>query len=330
MKNIIKTILIDFKIVNLLRRINKKPRILYWHGVDYLKDSVLEAESFEYKVFKDQIDFLEKNYEIVSIDDFYYRISNNKITGKEVVLTFDDGYRNNLTVVAPFLKEKEIPFTVFISTNNITHNKLFPTSILRLVLLGSTIDKVNIDSISFYENISSNVDRFRILNYLSKQIKTRKLEEVEVIIDELISNITEDEYSRLREEFTSIIPMNWEEVRNLLCYGATIGSHCLDHICCHDNQDTNVVKNQIFKSKDIIEKELNVECKYFAYPNGDYTKISNELVEEAGYIMGFSTKKNIIDLSLSQRYAMPRLGVSNNLKDFIFNISIKPYKKNKL
>jgi peptidoglycan/xylan/chitin deacetylase (PgdA/CDA1 family) len=38
------------------------------------------------------------------------------VTGRHVCVTFDDGYRDNLTVAAPILRELEIPATVFVAT----------------------------------------------------------------------------------------------------------------------------------------------------------------------------------------------------------------------
>jgi peptidoglycan/xylan/chitin deacetylase (PgdA/CDA1 family) len=36
-----------------------------------------------------------------------------------IVITFDDGYRDNLTIAAPLLQLRQIPFTVFVTTNHV-------------------------------------------------------------------------------------------------------------------------------------------------------------------------------------------------------------------
>jgi len=131
----------------ILRITNRTPRILFWHGVDYIKNSTVEQESLSFHTFVQQINYLKKNYEIISIDEFYSRYSTKSFNGKEIVLTFDDGYKNNLTVVAPLLKSLSLPFTVFISTNNVSSVALFPSSIVRLLVFGSQLKKIEASSI---------------------------------------------------------------------------------------------------------------------------------------------------------------------------------------
>jgi peptidoglycan/xylan/chitin deacetylase (PgdA/CDA1 family) len=41
-------------------------------------------------------------------------------TGHGLAITFDDGYRDNLTVAAPLLVESKLPFTVFVTPNFVT------------------------------------------------------------------------------------------------------------------------------------------------------------------------------------------------------------------
>lgn len=67
--------------------------------------------------FRDQIDYLQANYQIISLSEFINaRRANLKLPSNAAVLTFDDGVRNFLTVVAPLLAERKIPATSFIVT----------------------------------------------------------------------------------------------------------------------------------------------------------------------------------------------------------------------
>lgn len=62
--------------------------------------------------FKEIIDELRINYQIVSIDDIY-----EKTEKKKAVITFDDGWMDAYMNAYPFLKRYNIPFTVYITTN---------------------------------------------------------------------------------------------------------------------------------------------------------------------------------------------------------------------
>lgn len=70
-------------------------------------------------LFEKHLDFLQKKYNIVSLDEFLEaRRANRPLPPYSVVLTFDDGKRNFLTVIAPQLIKRNLPATAFLVVNN--------------------------------------------------------------------------------------------------------------------------------------------------------------------------------------------------------------------
>ncbi|GGZ93631.1 polysaccharide deacetylase family protein [Algibacter mikhailovii] len=324
-KSILKKTFLFFRGDILLKKTNKTPRVIFWHGVDNNPDPLIEAESIDKKAFIKQLNYLEKNYSIIGIDDFHLRYKNNKFIGDEILLTFDDGYRNNLTVLAPILKERNIPYTVFISTKNISEGKLFPTSILRLVIYGSSITNVSIPFLNINLSINKSDDeKKKTYAIINEFIKESSLKDVEIICSQLINNIPENEWDMLVNKYNSVKPLTWDEIREIQKTGCTIGSHCIDHICCHDNQNKEEVKNQIVESKKTIEKELQIDCNYFAFPNGDYTDYAKECVRDAGYKMGFSTKRVRFNYQDNEQLAIPRFSMPFNFDTFKITLNLYP------
>lgn len=308
----------------LLMLLNRTPRVLFWHGVDNKHNPSVELEIFDINTFKKQIDYLRKNFEIISIEEFETRFKSNQFTNKEIVLTFDDGYANNLHIVTPILHEYKLPFTVFISTEHIATGELYPTSIARIIVKGAALERVTIPSQNKNYNLSSSKE-IEIANIeISQLLKRLPLNEVRQITKDLISNVTPQQWEDLKERYKSVRPMDWQEVFELSKY-ATIGSHCKYHICCHSNQDEQEVKKQIFESKRNIEDNLNLECRYFAYPNGDFTDFSNRFVKEAGYKMGFSTDKIKIKPNKPLTH-IPRIGVPEDINTFKMFTNLYPKK----
>jgi|SRR5690554_3009134 len=316
MKKILKNLFILFRVDSILRYKNRRSRILFWHGVDNNPHSLIEAESIHIDKFKLQIEYLNKYYEIISIEDFYERCKRKSLNGKEIVLTFDDGYRNNLTVLAPYLNSLKLPFTVFISTNHIESGDIYPTSLLRLMIFGSNLSRINIPFLKKEFLLEKEIDKINMYKYLSDYIKTHPLNDVKIIYNELLENVGRDNYKKLVQTYNSLLPMNWNEVKLLSEMGATIGSHCLDHICCHDNQNSDELVRQITQSKRVIEEKLGVSCDFFAYPNGDYNDIAINSVLNAGYKMGFTTKNIAIQQNVEQFPIIPRVSVPFNVDTF--------------
>ena len=321
----IKDIFINFKGDSILRLLNRTPRILFWHGVDNRIDDNIEAEIFDLRVFEEQIKYLNKYFEVISIEEFEKRFLTNSFSNREIVLTFDDGYANNLYVVEPILDRYNLPFTVFISTEHISTGQFFPTSVNRIIVRGGGLKSISIPSQNIYFNLETEKDINNALNSISNLLKTLHLKQVRGITNDLINNVSIDKWMKLQKKFKSVRPMNWDEVVELSNKkNVTIGSHCMWHICCHSNHPEKEVKQQIELSKKEIEGKLNKECKYFAYPNGDFTDFSNEIVLE-NYSMGFSTNKKKINDKCSLSI-IPRIGVVGKLNTFKIITNLYPKK----
>jgi peptidoglycan/xylan/chitin deacetylase (PgdA/CDA1 family) len=106
--------------------------------------------------------------------------------------------------------------------------------------------------------------------------------------------------------------MSWSEIINLKNSGLIeIGSHTLDHLSL-PNQTFAVQKDQIIKSKKILEDKLGIQITTFAYPYGRLNDSVARIVREAGYTNATGTVENSI-MSLDLIYNLPRLRSTLNL-----------------
>lgn len=71
------------------------------------------------KCFEEHLKFLGKNYDIIPLSALSGRLVSGTLEGNEASITFDDGYRDNLTNALPLLEKYKIPATIFITTGNI-------------------------------------------------------------------------------------------------------------------------------------------------------------------------------------------------------------------
>lgn len=94
--------------------------ILMYHSVD--------ENNFLFNVypkdFEKQMQYLNDNkYNVIKLADLAQKIINKqKIELKTVVLTFDDGYKNNYENALPVLKKYGFPATMFLATSYIGQN----------------------------------------------------------------------------------------------------------------------------------------------------------------------------------------------------------------
>ena len=69
---------------------------------------------------------LKSRYRVILLTMSSPACSNGKPLEKAVVITFDDGYRNNALQAAPVLKELGLPYTVYVSTSYVESGYLDP------------------------------------------------------------------------------------------------------------------------------------------------------------------------------------------------------------
>ncbi len=86
--------------------------------------------------FKKQIDYLRKNYKIVSLSEIEKFVRNDIVLPrKSVSITFDDGYYDNYLNAYPYLKKHGLSASIFLSTGYIG-KKMFLDKNTSLRMLG--------------------------------------------------------------------------------------------------------------------------------------------------------------------------------------------------
>lgn len=88
--------------------------VLMYHSISDRQDffSVVSPEAFN----KQMAYLAAKKREVISFVELVRRLRAHESLGGSIVLTFDDGYRDNYTTVFPLLKQYNFPATIFVTT----------------------------------------------------------------------------------------------------------------------------------------------------------------------------------------------------------------------
>ena len=137
--------------------------VLYYHSIAYEEGNELRIPK---EKFRQQMQYLKDNgYTTLSLDEFYnFLTENTPIPNKSVIITFDDGYRDNYENAFPILKEFGYKAAVFVITSAIDKEKEFLTSDELKEMSNSNID---------IESHTLNHDNLSSLDY-DAQINTLK------------------------------------------------------------------------------------------------------------------------------------------------------------
>lgn len=122
--------------------------------------------------------------------------------------------------------------------------------------------------------------------------------------------------------YSEEIPLlRWKQIRQLQDEGVEFASHSASHRPLTALSHEEVVREGAC-SRAIIERELGVPIKAFAYPYGDADRVVQHLIGACGYVFGLSCRPGLSSFQDSL-LALPRIEVtgSDGLNEFVTKLS---------
>lgn len=111
-------------LVQQLQRRGRAPvLILFYHRI---ADSHPNAWTLSWEAFQRQVRWIRDRFALVSLADAQRRIREGRNERPVVSLTFDDGYAENCERALPWLLSEGIPFSYFVTWENVRYGQAFP------------------------------------------------------------------------------------------------------------------------------------------------------------------------------------------------------------
>jgi peptidoglycan/xylan/chitin deacetylase (PgdA/CDA1 family) len=95
--------------------------VLFYHRIADDRKNPWTAST---RSFRRQIDWLSDRFDLISLEETQRRLAMGN-DRPAVSITFDDGYADNCRVAIPLLLERRIPFTYFVTLENVRDGKPF-------------------------------------------------------------------------------------------------------------------------------------------------------------------------------------------------------------
>lgn len=302
--------------------------MIMYHYVRPVKNSKYpNLKALEFKKFKDQINFFKKNFEIIDYEEFVEIIKFKKISkNKKIILTFDDGYKDNYDYVFPELIKNKICGFFYPPTKVIENKDVLDVNKIHFLLekeqnrkkilkdINLELKKNNYKIISELK-ISSNTLRSRYDDLETSLIKKLLQHILPFKIRDKILNVLTQRYLDMNmKEFAKELYMDESQLVELYNNKMHIGSHGEYHYRwgkLNEKQQEAEIINPIkfFKNLKFDTKNLSV-----CYPYGSYNKTTHKLVKKSKFKFGITTEVGIIDeANLKNKFALKRL----NANDFL-------------
>jgi peptidoglycan/xylan/chitin deacetylase (PgdA/CDA1 family) len=284
--------------------------------------------------FAEQLEVLRKVGRPMRLHHLVKDLREGKPPYRPFVVTFDDGYADNLYNAKPLLERYEIPATIFLTTGCMGQDREFWWDELdRLLLQPGRLPRalhLNIDgsihdwdlgeAADYGEDVAQHHRNWRpwdkhdpsarqsLYRALYHLLRPLPADEQRKVLDDLLTWALAKPGGR-----PSYRPLTIQEILTLAQGDLVdIGSHTITHPVL-SARPTATQREEIQQSKVHLEEILGCPVRNFAYPHGgqsDYTAETVALVREAGFACACSASANVVRRA-ADPFRLPRLHVQD-------------------
>jgi len=283
--------------------------------------------------FAEHLEVLRQHARPMPLEELSRALREGSLPDRSVVVTFDDGYADNLHNAKPLLERHDVPATVFVASGFVGRKREFWWDELARLLLrpGAVPDRLslsvdgNTHKWELGEAAYYTVDEFRRhRGWRAWDRCPTPRHSLYISLCDLLRPVSERERQRKLDELRDWVidaperppkhrPLSSGEIGKLQQGGLVeVGAHTVTHPVLSALPPA-VQRGEIANSRARLEKILGHPVTSFAYPYGkrhDYTAETVDMVRRAGFGCVCSTFAGVVRRS-SDRFQLPRVYVRN-------------------
>jgi len=288
--------------------IKNKLLVLVYHQVT-TQEEKYSLGGITQKQLDQHVTLLKKAFNILSINEALLKLTSGTLPKNSLVITFDDGYKDNVENALPVLKKHKVSGLFFVCPGLIESEYMWNDVLVEYLQaenskqkIASVLNEYELDRDEIIDSLGSNEKGISKIVSLVKYLESNERSD---LCKSLLSKIDTSKLKQL---------MSADNINQLDKSGMDIGSHSLTHpiLSCQNNDQA---LNEIVASKVKLEELISSEIRYFAYPNGklnrDYNDSHAKMVEDAGYQAGFSTNWGTLNHA-EDNFHIPRVSTSGS------------------
>jgi peptidoglycan/xylan/chitin deacetylase (PgdA/CDA1 family) len=234
--------------------------------------------------FQSQMKALARVANVLPLEEALGRLAaGESLPARAVAITFDDGYRDNVTLAVPVLERLGVPATFFLVPELLSGRIEAWWETIGWALAESPRTSFSWDGMTF------------TLNGAGRQ------EAYSPIVRRLKRKDATDRDAAMRELFELLGPpgdppdlfMDWAGAREIVRRGFSVQSHTLSHVVLSEETPENQLR-QLVEGRKRLESELDITIRSIAYPQGtplDYNAATLSAAGQAGYTWGLTTRE---------------------------------------
>jgi peptidoglycan/xylan/chitin deacetylase (PgdA/CDA1 family) len=274
------------------------------------------------EAFDRQLAVLSRYFEFIDTADLEAHRLGGSLPDNPVMITFDDGYRDNRYEALPILQRHRAKAVFFVATSYVSERRLFWWERINYVIAQAAPRQV---TLSYPEAIDLDLrdpaGRREAIARLLRLVKDRHGLDLEVFLADLdrAAGVNLDR-GRERELADSLV-MNWDEVRALKAGGMDVQSHTHRHRILRTLTPKEVTADLV-TSRNELETQLQAPVRAVAYPAGKSVVKDLALrnaIREAGFNVGMTSGRGAARIGSNHDWLdVPRLSMNRDMPDTFF------------
>lgn len=305
--------------------------IVMYHYIRQLEKTRYPAiKGLRTSEFRDQLDYLQRNYHIISMADVVAaKCTGEKLPPKSCLLTFDDGYIEHFTTVFPILFDRKLSGAFYPPVATVERGELLDVNRVHFLLsvadplelkisidtaIRQTKKQYKLESPEFYYakwGIANRFDPPDII-YIKRMLQT-------VLPHPLRSAIAHDLFSKHvsidESTFAAELYINPDQARMMVACGMHFGSHGDKHLWLDQTDEATQVSeiNGSLRFLNSIGEKPN-EFWTLAYPYGGWNDTLLSLLKKYDCKFALTTQARIADLDIDDPLLLPRYDTNDFTK----------------
>ncbi len=244
------------------------------------------------EAFESQMKTLNRYFNVVGIDQLCAHVAGEeKLPANAAMVTFDDGYLDNLEVAAPILKEQGMSGVFFIATDYVEKRKIYWWDRINYLIYHAKPGCGAVE-LSYPTKLRLNMDTDRegalrmLLNFMKIQFNL----DTERLLNELAEKLGVPWDAELEKKLCDGFVMTWDDVRALRKMGMDVQSHTRSHRALQ-TVPLSELSAELKGAKEDLERELGEPVHTISYPIGRSLASLDSMIgaiKDAGYKVGFT------------------------------------------
>lgn len=259
--------------------------------------------------FEAQVVYLRRHFRLLNLSELLDFSSNGfQFPEPCALITFDDGYRDNLDLAFPILRKHAASAVFFVPTDYIENPRLTWWD-----HIAYAVKKTQRPTLSLKTNPPVEIDLtktsrknaiFQILRAFKSASKANEAGFLSQLED--TAEVQVDRTALGRELF-----MSWNDLRQMADSGMSIGSHTHTHQILAQLSEADQ-RCELGLSRDLLEGRLKPPVQSVSYPVGGrdkFTAATKRLSSELGYKAGFSFYGGVNRSGQTDSLDIKRIGI---------------------